>query len=214
MGKRGPRPQPTVLKGLRGTLRTKDRRRGPDALAPAGSLTVPGYFTSAQRARWEEILRAAPLNVLRPIDAAILTDFILSETLAEQAYLACNGELTVEGEKSTARNPVLLVYFKAVEAKRAAMRELGFTPAARVGLPIDDSSAADPEDDYWAEILNPPPPTPAQLRARKRLMERVARTVANMDGPWGRKAEPPSKALEEKVAQADAPIAAKPEGEA
>jgi hypothetical protein len=33
------------------------------------------------------------------------------------------------------------------------MRELGFTPSARVGLPIDDSGAADPEDERWRRLL-------------------------------------------------------------
>ena len=81
------------------------------------------------RKRWRQILRDAPLNVLRPIDSAILTDFVVNEALAEQALAGCGGELVVEGEKAKARNPYLLVYFKAIEAKRAAMRELGFTPA-------------------------------------------------------------------------------------
>ena len=148
MGKRGPRPQPTTLKTLRGTTRTPDRRRGPDALAPGGRIVAPKYFTAAMRKRWRQILRDAPLNVLRPIDSAILTDFVVNEALAE-----CGGELVVEGEKAKARNPYLLVYFKAIEAKRAAMRELGFILSARVGLPIDDSGAADPEDERWRRLL-------------------------------------------------------------
>jgi hypothetical protein len=59
----------------------------------------------------------------------------------------------VEGEKARARNPYLLVYFKAIEAKRAAMRELGFTPAARVGLPTDDSRDAYPDDKRWQWLV-------------------------------------------------------------
>jgi hypothetical protein len=59
----------------------------------------------------------------------------------------------VEGEKAKARNPYLLVYFKVIEAKRAAMRELGFTPSARVGLPTDDSRDGDPEDERWRRLL-------------------------------------------------------------
>jgi phage terminase small subunit len=153
MGKRGPRPQPTTLKALRGTIRTPDRRRGPDALAPAGRLVAPKYFTAVMRKRWRQILRDAPLNVLRPIDSAILTDFVVNEALAEQALAECGGELVVQGEKAKARNPYLLVYFKAIEAKRAAMRELGFTPSARVGLPIDDNGAPDPGDGRWQQLL-------------------------------------------------------------
>ena len=105
------------------------------------------------RKRWRQILHDAPLNVLRPIDSAILTDFVVNEALAEQALAESGGELVVEGEKAKVRNPYLLVYFKAIEAKRAAMRELGFTPAARVGLPIDDSGNADPEDERWRWLV-------------------------------------------------------------
>jgi phage terminase small subunit len=105
------------------------------------------------RKRWRQILHDAPLNVLRPIDSAILTDFVVNEALAEQALAESGGELVVEGEKAKVRNPYLLVYFKAIEAKRAAMRELGFTPAARVGLPIEDSGNADPEDERWRWLV-------------------------------------------------------------
>jgi hypothetical protein len=59
MGKRGPRPQPTTLKALRGTIRTPDRRRGPDALAPGCRLVAPNYFTPLMRKRWRQILRDA-----------------------------------------------------------------------------------------------------------------------------------------------------------
>jgi hypothetical protein len=57
------------------------------------------------------------------------------------------------GRKSEGAKPYLLVYFKAIEAKRAAMRELGFTPAPRVGLPTDDSRDADPEDERWQWLV-------------------------------------------------------------
>jgi len=52
------------------------------------------------RKRWRQILHDAPLNVLRPIDSAILTDFVVNEALAEQALAECGGELVVEGEKA------------------------------------------------------------------------------------------------------------------
>jgi phage terminase small subunit len=153
MGKRGPRPQPTTLKALRGTIRTPDRRRGPDALALGGRLVAPKYFTPVMRKRWRQILQDAPLGVLRPIDSAILTDFVVNEALAEQALAGCGGDLVVEGERAKARNPYLLVYFEAIEAKRAAIRELGFTPSARVGLPFDESNAADPGDERWQRLV-------------------------------------------------------------
>ena len=38
------------------------------------------------------------------------------------------------------------------DAKRATMRELGFTPSSRVGLPIADDTGDDPEDERWREI--------------------------------------------------------------
>jgi phage terminase small subunit len=143
MGKRGPRPQPTVLKTLRGTIRTPDRRRGPDALAPAGRPEPPDYFTPRMRERWAEILLQAPLNVLRAIDAAMLTDFVVNEALAAQAFAECGGRLTIETERGTVRNPLLLVYHKAVEAKRAAADRLGFSPSARVGLRLAETTDGD-----------------------------------------------------------------------
>jgi phage terminase small subunit len=154
MGKRGPKPRPTVLKGLRGTLRTPDRRRGPDAMAPAGKLVPPKYFTPAMRKRWRQIIERAPLNILRPVDEGFLVDYVINEAMAEQAWRECNGKLTVEAEKGITRNPLLMVYHKAVEAKRAAADRLGFSPSARVGLPIDDGAGlgTTAEEERWAEL--------------------------------------------------------------
>jgi hypothetical protein len=151
MGKRGPRPQPTTLKAYAGR---SGRRIAAAArcLAPGGRLVAPKYFTAAHAEALAANSPDAPLGVL-PIDSAILTDFVVNEALAEQAFTGCGGELVVEGEKAKVRNPYLLVYFKAIEAKRAAMRELGFTPAARVGLPTDDSRDADPEDERWQWLV-------------------------------------------------------------
>jgi phage terminase small subunit len=191
MGKRGPRPRPTELKRLHHTLRTPDRRRGPDAMAPAGGLVPPNYFTAELRERWAEILRLAPMGVLRPVDSAVLVDFVVNEGLARRAYLACGDELTIEGEKSTVRNPLLLVYFKATEAKRAAMRELGFTPAARVGLPVDEHPTApgtDPEDLRWAYIageagLGPRIPSPFAPARRSRQLAKKLEAAELADAP-------------------------------
>ncbi len=152
MGKRGPKPRPTELKRLHHTIRTPDRKRGPDALAPGGALVPPKYFTPAMQERWAEILRLAPLNVLRPIDATTLTDFVVAEAIADQAYAECS-ELIVVTERGRVRNPALLIYFRAVEQKKAAADRLGFSPSARVGLPVDEHThRADPEDSVWAEL--------------------------------------------------------------
>jgi P27 family predicted phage terminase small subunit len=152
MGKRGPKPKPTVMKELHQTIRTKDRRRGPDALAPGGGLVAPDYFTAELRARWAEILRLAPMGVLKPIDASTLEDFVVNEDTARRAYASIGDDLTIEGDKATVRNPLLLIYHKAVEAKRAAADRLGFSPSARVGLPVDEHTNQDDSDDVWAEL--------------------------------------------------------------
>ena len=67
MGKRGPRPLPTAMKELRGTIKGSDRRRGPDALAPGNLSRPPAGFTPAQKRRWRQILADAPRNVLHRI---------------------------------------------------------------------------------------------------------------------------------------------------
>ncbi len=55
--------------------------------------------------------------------------------------------------KSEGAKPLSARPLQAIEAKRAAMRELGFTPAACVGLPTDDSRDADPEDERWQWLV-------------------------------------------------------------
>jgi phage terminase small subunit len=199
MGKRGPKPRPTELKRLHHTIRTPDRKRGPDALAPGGGLVPPDYFTPAMQERWAEILRLAPLNVLRPIDATTLADFVAAEAIADQAYAECS-ELIVVTERGRVRNPALLIYFRAVEQKKAAADRLGFSPSARVGLPVDEHTHRnDPEDDRWAELAKgvwrpgkfhpgtripidqPLPGSPSKRLARKLREAEKAETLAKAE---------------------------------
>jgi phage terminase small subunit len=144
---------PTAIKEMRGTVKGSDRRRGPDALAPGALSRPPAGFTPAQKRRWRQILADAPRNVLHRIDAACLVDFILNETIAAESYAAMAGEYTILTERGRIRNPLTMVYFRAVDAKRASMREMGFTPSARVGLPIAADTADTDEDDRWREIV-------------------------------------------------------------
>ncbi len=151
-------------------------------MAPAGGLVPPAYFTPELRQRWAEILRLAPANILRPIDAGTLEDYVVNEDIARRAYAAVGDALTVEGDKATVRNPNLMTYAKAVEVKRAAADRLGFSPSARVGLPLDDTarSPGDGEDDRWTQILSmgkPVRPTAEQFAAQRRRGKRVEATI-------------------------------------
>ena len=128
MGKRGPKPRPTTLKELHGTVRTPDRRRGPDALAPGVIGEPPGHLTDAQKGRWVQAVRDAPANILRCIDGEILADFVIASEIAEQAIIAqrkldegANFPMLVKGDKHViVVSPYYRLLFKAMEAKRGS----------------------------------------------------------------------------------------------
>ena len=52
-------------------------------------------FHAAMRRRWRQLLQQAPLNILRPVDEGVLTDFVVAETIAEAAYAEYAGRLTI-----------------------------------------------------------------------------------------------------------------------
>ena len=154
--KRGPRPKPTVLKKLHGTFNvTRDRDRL-EPLAPGELAAAPAHLTEAQKARWAQVLRDAPKNVLRRIDREALVAYIVAGDLVERANTAQQaldaGKPLPFLAKSDKGLPTLSPYVKlmlrAVPMMLRAAAECGFTPTARAGMKIYDGAL----DDDLAEI--------------------------------------------------------------
>ncbi len=102
---------------------------------PDGDLTsAPTWMNAAQREGWDYALKNAPAGLVKLLDRAMFTAFVVAEALHREATEKVQqfGLLTkssVKGELQ--QNPYLPIINRQAEIMISTARELGFTPAAR-----------------------------------------------------------------------------------
>jgi P27 family predicted phage terminase small subunit len=157
MGRRGPAPTPTRLKLLRGETRPSRLNRAEPR--PRGDrLRVPSDLDPAAKAVWRRVVGAVgATGVLTTADADGLRIYCESVVRYQHAadLLAASGALITAGGRGARRgelvkNPLHQIVRDNAILVRAFARELGLTPAARVGL----RSGNEAEHDPFAEFLD------------------------------------------------------------
>jgi len=155
MGSRGPAPTPTRLKVLRGE--TRPSRLNHAAPEPRGGRPrQPADLSPAASAVWRRVLREmGATGVISAVDADILRAYC--EAVSRYAYAAAALEqvgplITAAGSGARrgelVKNPLHQVVRDNALLVRALARELGLTPAARVGLTGHHEPEADPFDAF------------------------------------------------------------------
>jgi len=129
MGKRGPRPKPSLATG-------KMPKSEPRPKLPA-HLLPPDDLSDEAKIVWVQTIEAiGHTGVITAVDLEGLRAYV--EACANfhraQALVAKGGPLIKGRGGELVRNPAAIVAKQASEAMRAWARELGLTPAARVGL--------------------------------------------------------------------------------
>jgi hypothetical protein len=105
-------------------------------------LTPPAYLDARQAARFRELAKAVPPNLLRPSDAVALAGLVaaeslLSEVLARRAADPDGGLLGRGDRGATIIGTLTRIEFRALAAIGAYLQALGMTPASRAGLPYE-----------------------------------------------------------------------------
>src|SRR5215472_5112348 len=153
--KTGRKPKPTALKRLHGTINvTRDHERGLEPLAPGVLLDPPEYLSPAQAVRFREILADAPANLLRRWDAPTLAAYVMAESAVIEANRARQADASPFVRSS--HGVVVLSAALKLQARYLPLMKsfgelLGFSPAARAGMKIEDSSPG-PDDKRWEEF--------------------------------------------------------------
>ena len=137
MGRRGPAPTPTAIKKARGE--TRPSRVGKKEIAPkqAPHLDAPDDLSDDARPIWVAVVDAiGHTGVITAVDVEALRAYAESvSTYRKAASLVARGGPIIKGRNGElVRNPAIIVMKQAGEAARAWARELGLTPASRVGL--------------------------------------------------------------------------------
>lgn len=132
MGRRGPRPTPSALIPGRGGNVAKR-----EPIPVPAHLTAPDDISDDAKLIWEETTKAiGHTGVITAVDLEGLRAYAESAAAWRRAAaLVAKGGPLIKGRNGElVRNPAAIVMKQQGEQMRAWARELGLTPAARVGL--------------------------------------------------------------------------------
>lgn len=136
----GGRVKPTALKILNGKPGHNPLPNNPVA---EGDITAaPEHFSEAQRAAWDYAIANAPLSLLKLIDRATLTAFIVAEDMHRQATIQIekHGMLVKHPDTGSAmENPYISILTKQATILLRAAAEMGFTPSSRSRVKLGES---------------------------------------------------------------------------
>lgn len=147
MGKRGPKPTPTVLLTLRGST-VPGRRGAGDEPVAAGLPDAPEWLSDDAAAIWDGLLPVlAEMDILGRCDAAALAQYCdaMARFIVVQAWLTAHGDTystTDEGGNVRWQNyPQVQQYHKLAEMTRRLEAEFGMTPSARTSVKVNKPPA-------------------------------------------------------------------------
>jgi phage terminase small subunit len=132
------KPQPDALKRLHGS-RFAGRRK--EHVAEGGALEPTDAVCAWPRARafWEHYRRWAPIGLLKPCDAPLLSRLCVSLAIGEEAALviAADGPFKHKPRKG-AQTPLAILRVQT-DVTRQLASELGLSPVARVRAAAPDA---------------------------------------------------------------------------
>lgn len=136
MGTRGPAPKPTRLKLLSGETRPSVINYA-EPIPAGGALTAPSDLRAEARLVWDRVVEAlGHTGVLTSADRDLLR--LYSEAFVRyqeaEGMLAKTGPLLKGRGGEFVKNPLHQIVRDNADQVKKYARELGLTPAARVGL--------------------------------------------------------------------------------
>ena len=137
MGKRGPSPQPTKLKLIKGNLGRRPINKNEPQPAPVKAPKCPAYFGPIAKTEWKRIVpELEQLGLLTNIDLKAIEVYCLTyqEYRDVEAVLAKEGRVyeaeTKIGMVLKAR-PEVAISRNARQLMKAYLTEFGMTPSSR-----------------------------------------------------------------------------------
>ena len=164
MGRRGPPPQPTSLKLLRGNPGKRPiNRREPKP--PPGAPSCPRWLNAEAKRIWRETVPVLKeMRILTRADRDALTSYCVSyaQMKSAQQFLDQHGVVySLRDEagkiKYMAPFPQVAIVRSCLQVLRAFQGEFGMSPAARMRVQEIPDLYMDPDD---ARFFGPQPITP------------------------------------------------------
>lgn len=147
----GRQRKPTHLKLVEGTRdRRSARQRQGEPRAKGALREPPDWFNLELVAAWNFALDHAPRGLLKEIDRALLTSWVVAEHIhkaATQKLLASS--LLIKASNGAVQSPLLGIINRQVVLMKALAAELGFSPAARTRITSEAETEPDPTDRFF-----------------------------------------------------------------
>jgi P27 family predicted phage terminase small subunit len=216
MGKRGPKPRPTLLKKLHGTYRADRHDHGPEPDAPGLLLEPPDWLPERLGVRFREIIATAPRHLLRRWDMAAVAAFVIAEGQLIDATKALEEPGAAwlidydAARKVAVTNKLRDLQRKAMESMRHWVDRLGFAPASRSALRLDEGydEREDPGAWRWRGMFEDAKRNQVQMKAayaRQRARLELVKETSDADaGPETQAAV--EGEVEERAAEAVEPV--------
>jgi P27 family predicted phage terminase small subunit len=146
----GRKARPTHLKLIEGkSYRMGSRANEP---IPSGNLkNSPDHLNDRQRAIWYYAIEHAPNGLLKQLDQAMLAAWCVAQALHEEATTALNNGPTIIKTPNgmPMQSPWVGILNKQTIIMRSLVSELGFSPASRTRISIDQDEEDDPNEKYF-----------------------------------------------------------------
>lgn len=156
----GPKPKPTHLKVVTGNPGKRAlNKREPK---PSGNLyDPPEWLTESQRKVWTYAIETAPFGLLKRLDQSTLTIWVIACDLHREAVEKLRGEdddgnvvsklLIRTPNGMPAQSPYVSIANKQAQIMLKAAGEMGFTPASRSKVEIDQPDDDDGTGKFFAQ---------------------------------------------------------------
>lgn len=158
---RGRKPKPAQLKVVEGNPgkrpMPKKKRYVPDG------FRVPSDLSPEAKKYWKQIVKTAPLGLLRACDAQALKRYVVALCIYDKAKSDLENSHSIIRSKngSPIHNPNLGILNRQTEILLRIEAEFGFTPSARARLGFQDHDVI--FDDEYDDAFHSKP-TPAHLK--------------------------------------------------
>lgn len=166
MGLRGPRPQPTAVRELRGDPGKRGQAGGEEPRPAPAAPKMPRGLPREARAFWRRYAEGlARLGLLTEVDAAAFTLMamhwqVCQDAMREMAKVTDGKpagvlELTTEDEDGLERkHPLLQVLRDNSGAFLRYAAHFGMSPSARAGMRVEPPAVADPYETFLSRRSN------------------------------------------------------------
>jgi P27 family predicted phage terminase small subunit len=148
---RGRKAKPTHLKLVEGN--PGKRAINKNEPKPTGNLVdPPEWLSPSQKEGWKYAIESAPFGLLKRLDSSVLAIWVVAEDLHRQATEKLNsGALLIKTPNGMpTQSPFVSIVNKQAQVMMKAASEMGFTPASRTRIQLEDASQDDEnERDFY-----------------------------------------------------------------